>query len=208
MTTCYDIVLLPSKELAEKTIAASNATRPYDSYFLLEDGKFYPHVSLYMFQLEESAVAQVRSMMNEVAAVTPAMQLRAVAYVHSIGYTDIEYEKTDQLHALQNTVVENVNPIRSGDTPESHMELQVAANDRLKNLQQYGYSAIGEAFRPHITLTRLKEHDTGVLDLLREEPEAYSGRFDRIGLFEMGPHGTCVKQIDTWDLAELPTTQN
>ncbi|MBP6005281.1 hypothetical protein KA531_00005, partial [Candidatus Saccharibacteria bacterium] len=61
------------------------------------------------------------------------------------------------------------------------------------------YPAVGDLFRPHITLTRLKEHNPNVLELLQQDITTFNGVFDRLGLFEMGENGTCIRKI-----AEFP----
>lgn len=199
-----DVVLLPSKELADRAIEASQATSQYDSFFTLEIGKFYPHMSLYMFQLEEADIQNVEALLGEIAKYTSAVSAVATKYSlgegSGVGYVDPEYEVTEDLEKLQNAVIDAINPVRSGMRESDIAKMQDAKGLKLENLQKYGYPAVGDLFRPHITLTRLKEHNPEVLDLLPSDVETFSGVFDRIGLFEMGSNGTCVRQIAAWNL--------
>ena len=80
-------------------------------------------------------------------------------------------------------------------------KMQDAEGLKLENLQKYGYPAIGDLFRPHITLTRLEEHNPKVLDLLPQDISTFSGVFDRLGLFEMGENGTCIRKIAEFPLS-------
>lgn len=198
-----DIVLLPSAELAQKAIEASNQTKRFESFFTLEDGKYYPHMSLYMFQLDEADVPRVEEVLTRVAKETKVVHARATTYSlgtgFGVGYVDPEYEVTDALRSLQDRVIESVNPIRAGMRESDSRKMQDAEGLKLENLQKYGYPAIGSLFRPHITLTRLKEHNPDVLNLLPNNIDTFSGVFDRIGLFEMGENGTCIRKI-----AEFP----
>ena len=199
-----DVVLLPSVVLADKAFKASSLiTQKYDSFFTLEDGKYYPHMSLYMFQLNEVDIPKVEEILTGIAKDTQAVTASATTYSlgtgFGVGYVDPEYEVSEKLSSLQNRVIEAVNPIRAGMRESDVRKMQDAEGLRLENLQKYGYPAIGDLFRPHITLTRLKEHNPEVLELLPQDVSTFSGVFDRLGLFEMGENGTCIRKI-----AEFP----
>lgn len=199
-----DIVLLPSLELANKAIEASNAARQYENYFTLEDGKFYPHMSLYMFQLNEADIPKIEEVLSKIAKDFNIVSAKATTYSlgkgFGVGYVDPEYEVTDELSGLQNKVIEAVYPMRAGMRESDIKKMQDAEGLKLKNLEKYGYPAIGNLFRPHITLTRLKEHNPGVLDLLPQDISTFDGVFDRLGLFEMGENGTCIRKIAEFSL--------
>ncbi|MCA9347949.1 DUF1045 domain-containing protein [Candidatus Saccharibacteria bacterium] len=201
-----DIVLLPSLELENKVIEASKATNKYDSFFTLEIGRFYPHMSIYMFQLNDSDIPKVEEVLTKIAKDTGAINATATTYSlgtgFGVGYVDPEYKVTEELSNLQDNVVEVVNPIRAGMRESDVRKMQDAQGLKLENLQKYGYPAIGDLFRPHITLTRLKEHNPKVLELLPQDASTFSGEFDRLGLFEMGENGTCIRKI-----AEFPLTK-
>ncbi len=205
MSLPCDIVLLPSIELANKAIEASKATNKYESFFTLEDGKFYPHMSLYMFQLDETDISKVEEVLTRIANDTKVITAKATTYSlgtgFGVGYVDPEYEVTEGLSSLQDKVVEAVNPIRAGMRESDIKKMQDAEGIKLENLQKYGYPAIGELFRPHITLTRLKEHNPKVLELLPQDVTSFSGVFDRLGLFEMGENGTCIRKIAEFPLS-------
>jgi 2'-5' RNA ligase len=81
-------------------------------------------------------------------------------------------------------------------------KMQDATGIKLENLQKYGYPAVGKLFRPHITLTRLKEHNPKVLEVLPPKVDTFSGILDSIGLFEMGENGTCIRKIAQFPLSK------
>lgn len=199
-----DVVLLPSADLASKAIEASTATKQYDSFFTLEDGSFYAHMSLYMFQLNETDVSRVEEVLAKIAKDTNAISAKATSYRlgegFGVGYVDPEYEVTEELSGLQSRVIEAVNPILAGMRESDVRKMQDAEGLKLENLKRYGYPAVGDLFRPHITLTRLKEHNPKVLDLLPQDISTFSGVFDRLGLFEMGDNGTCIRKIAEFKL--------
>jgi len=113
-----DVVLLPNKVLAQKAISASRLLAANDSLFTLEIGKFYPHLSLYMFQLNEIDIPEVGASLHYIAKTIGVMQGKAISYSlgqgFGVGYIDPEYEVTEELRSLQNKVIEVINPVRAG----------------------------------------------------------------------------------------------
>lgn len=63
-----DIVLLPENSLAERAIAASQSLEQYGTLFTLKNGEYYPHASLYMFQLAVVDVDRVEAVIKKLAA--------------------------------------------------------------------------------------------------------------------------------------------
>lgn len=193
-----DIVLLPEEPLAEKAISASKKLAQFGGLFLLEDGKRYPHMSLYMFEINTDNIAKVEDALRQIAGRFSVVKAKADKYNlgqgYSIGYIDPEYAASDELHAIQDAVVEAVNPIRTGMRNKDVAKMEDATGVQLQNFQKYGYPSIGELFRPHITLTRFDDYKPEALEVLPDISE-FNGNFDRLGLFEMGDNGTCVRKI-------------
>jgi hypothetical protein len=154
--------------------------------------------------LNESDVSRVEEVLAEIAKYTKMISAKATTYSlgtgFGVGYVDPEYEVTNELSTLQNKVIAAVNPLRAGMRESDIRKMQDAEGIKLDNLQNYGYPAIGSLFRPHITLTRLKEHNPKVFELLPQDVSEFSGEFDRLGLFEMGENGTCVRKIADFSL--------
>jgi 2'-5' RNA ligase len=198
-----DVVLLPSDELAQKAIAASQSLAPFDPLFTLEIGAFYPHMSLYMFQLDEATVPEVEKALAEIAQSLQTIYATATKYTlgtgFGVGYVDPEYETSDELETLQDRVIQAINPLRAGMRESDKAKMQEAEGIKLANLQKYGYPAAYELFRPHVTLTRLAQHTPAALDVL-PDITTFSGAFTRLGLFEMGTNGTCIREIKTFEL--------
>jgi hypothetical protein len=198
-----DIVLLPNDELAQRAIKASQSLAEYDPLFTLEIGKFYPHMSLYMFQLNVDDIPKVESVLKTMAEKFHIIGASATKYSigegGAIGYVDPEYAVTDELVRFQDQVIEAINPIRSGMRENDKAKMLDATGTKLENLQKYGYVSVGELFRPHITLSRLKTYVPEVVEKL-PDIKTFDGTYVRLGLFEMGDNGTCVREIKTFDL--------
>lgn len=194
-----NVVLLPDDTLASRAVIASQKLASNGALFTLEPGKFYPHVSLYMVQLKAVDLEQVKEALAALAAKTSTFDLTATNFKQLKGFFDAEYDKTEQLSGLQAEVVKTLNPLRDGMRQKDRERMQEATGEALLNYQQYGWASIGSLYRPHLTLTRFTDEETAP-----DTPaaiETFSGAFPKIGLFEMGDNGTCVRLIAEFDLS-------
>ncbi|HSW74936.1 MAG TPA: DUF1045 domain-containing protein [Candidatus Saccharimonadales bacterium] len=199
-----DIALLPDEEQSNTALQASQALGIQGGLFTLDDQHFYAHVSLYMFQMNVSDQNACITALQQIARHTGAQQLAQNGYHyqssgHYKGYVDIAFAKTKETSSLQAQVVATFNNLRADMREKDTHEMTNATGLALENFQKYGYPAIGELFRPHITLTKFPveiEPDLSILPPVT----AFSGEFARIGLFERGPSGTCIRKIAEFSL--------
>jgi 2'-5' RNA ligase len=194
-----DIVILPSPAISALAIKVSSGLHQFGTLSVLEEGKIFPHASLYMCQLKTADLPKVESILTGIAARHSLKILEAAEYAQENRYIDIEYMRIQDLDQLQEQVLEFINPVRDGLRPQDEARLKTAKGQDLENLKKYGYRGVGEAFRPHLTLARFvleQELDTSTLPQVSE----FSGSFTHLGLFEMGPNGTCVRRIATFAL--------
>lgn len=199
-----NIVLLPNEGQAQHAIQASRLLAPQGTMFTLDDQSFYAHNSLYMFQMSTTSQEQCITALQELAAETAVQRLAQDGYFyqdagHGKGYVEISFAKNESVVSLQERVIELFNTLRSGMRESDKNKMIDATGVKLENLQKYGYPSIGELFRPHMTLTKFPveiEPDLSVLP----NASIFTGTFTRIGLFEMGPNGTCIRKIAAFDL--------
>ena len=91
--------------------------------------------------------------------------------------------------------VEAINPLRAGMMDYEASLINQTAAPPHENLKRYGFRAIGELFRPHITLTRFSGNHA-VATAALPAPGMLSGDFPRLGLFEDDDNGACIRKID------------
>lgn len=194
-----DIVLLPDPKLAHKAIAASERLECLGSHFVLEDGKYFPHASLYMARLRLADLPKAEAILRQIASQVSAAVWVARQYDFARGYVVVDYDITPQTCELQQQVIAAINPLRDGILAKDRERLKEATGVALHNYQAYGYKYIGELFHPHITLARFDDDQDEARGLLPELAE-FNGRFDRIGLFELGKDNTCIRRLAAFDL--------
>jgi hypothetical protein len=207
----YDVVLLPPVRINDLSIATSvRLGEAIEAEFALSDS-IYPHISLYMANLTPENLEKAKSQLKEAAMQSSALSLEGQRFVTSPeGMCEIFYQKPPELIALQEKVVDTLNPLRTGmrefDPVGRKLAeyIQVAPKEARDNLQQYGYDEIGSFFNPHITLTRFKQRDSSpeTTGFHFPAPQDFNALYTTLALCEMGDHGTCVKVIDTWELRQ------
>ena len=205
-TVPCDVVLLPGQDQTERAVRASQTLASQGSLFTLDNQHFYAHASLYMFQMSIASQGACVAVLETLARQTPVQRLRQDGYFyqdagHGKGYVDVTFVRNADVDALQGRTIAAFNRLRAGMREKDKQKMTEATGLRLKNLQEYGYPAVGELFRPHVTLTKFPieiEPDLSVL------PSAtiFDGTFTRLGLFEMGDNGTCVRKIAEFNLLE------
>lgn len=189
-----DIVLLPSKKLAQQATATSQTLEQHGTLFTLEEGKYYPHVSLYMTQLKVADLAIITTLLAQIASQTTVFNLTATRYDQAHGFIDAEYQRNQKIDALQQAVITAINPLRDGMREKDKARMLEATGLALENFRRYGYKYVGDFFRPHMSLTKFSNQLS--FDTTQLPPVSYfSGTFDSLGLFEMGNHGTCIRKL-------------
>jgi len=195
----YDVVLVPETRIAEQAIQLSTKLAECDSYFTLDGKTYFPHLSLYMLQLNEAGLSKALDFLKDVASKTKAVKATAHDYHYENDYLDVEYPRTEDFSELQKIILEGLNPIRDGLREREKVRLQTATGAERENILSYGYRSIGEQFYPHLTFTHFKSNQEAVLTTLPSK-ETFIGIFPTLGLYEMGDHGTCVREVMTWPL--------
>ncbi len=196
----YDVVLLPNESLSRSALKASATLSSLESLFTLDNINFYAHASLYMLQLESDVLELVTDKLAAIARAASPISMQATNYVQSDLFIDVGYAQKDTFEKLKMDVISALNPIRSDMRAKDKERMKTATGVALENYRKYGYKYVGELSRPHITFTRFDSDRPTAINLL-PDVTTFSGVFDRLGLFEMGDNGTCIRKITEWKLA-------
>ncbi len=195
----YDVVLLPEAGLNENAIKLSKKLEPLGVRFTLSHETFVPHISLYMLQLNEIGLEKTLDLLGTIASETNTIQMIAHEYHYESEYLDVEYVKSPEIVALQEKVIEILNPIRDGLREKDKVRLTTTTGETLSNVMKYGYRSVGNLFSPHLTFTRFKTEQEKILNSLPPK-ETFNGNYPLLGIYEWGENGTCIKEVNTWKL--------
>lgn len=195
----YDIVITPTKDLGDKAINQSQKLEQLGTHFTLKYGEYFPHSSLFMLQLDSENLQSVLDAIQAIANKTQTLDVTATNYDQKMQYFDVEYAATPQLRQLQDETITACNPLRVGTRPKVLERMKDAEGLKLKNFEMFGYDAVGELYRPHITFTRFtRDQDIDRLDM--PALDTFNGQFTKLCMFEMGDNGTCIREVASFEL--------
>ena len=193
--------MIPDEDTVSNAILLSEQLSESETYFTLKEGEYYPHASLYMVQLDMSKIDEINERLSNVATNTSKIILNPREYHQQWGYMDVEYEREAHSDKLQMDVVHALNPIRDGLRQKDIDRLPEAVGIERENILTYGYRSVGEKFAPHITITRFADRKDIDLTTL-PDVSTFKATFSKIGIFEMGENGTCIRKIAEFDFRQ------
>lgn len=194
----YDIVLVPEKRLSDEAIKLSQKLKAYGTHFTLDNNSFFPHVSLYMLQLNNDNLDEVARILEKIAGGSVVIEATTNRYHYENEYVDIEYVRTKEFSELQDRIIKKLNPVRDGLRDIDEKRLESVGGEEKENIQKYGYRSVGNQFHPHLTFTRFSSDQQDVLQILPSQT-IFNGKYEAIGLYEMGDNGTCVREVKQWN---------
>lgn len=195
MNQRYNIATIPPDEVGNRAIRMSEKIAEYGSFFVLDGEALHPHISLYHIGFDAKDIPEVIVRVSDALAGIKPFDLKQGPYrAGNSGWIDVGYEKDAAIIDLHASVIAAAKELRAEKGKEMERDdWEGLSEARRQNLLFCGWSEAFDLFAPHLTFSRLKESDEGILDRLPADD--FSFLVDRIGLFELGEHGVCTKLI-------------
>lgn len=211
-----NVALLPDPGLAGKlAVLSSEFAGRYPALVRLGDAgprlTLAPHLTLYQVPVPLTALAQLHAGLSEIAAAGRSAELSCERFAYNKGEDSLEAqtEITGDLISLQQAVIALANPIRAGrllerDPAGNRVEDLLRRDDMVgRNIRHTGYAEAGALFRPHYTLNWFVPGAVGDEDADAMErdvdPAALAGRCTALGMFALGPNGTCPQLLARYE---------
>jgi 2'-5' RNA ligase len=193
-----DVVLLPSEEMVDKTIAANKELqKQYADKIVLDKESCLPHISLAMGCIDERDIADIEKILQTIAKQSSLGQLSAIG-IHtsenSAGeqVSVLQIEKTEALQSLHEEVMRRLEPYFHYDVRvDMVLSPPMASESTLAWIKNYPEKSSFEKFFPHITIGYGEINDYSF-------PTEFT--VSKLALCHLGNHCTCRK-ILAW--AEL-----
>jgi hypothetical protein len=209
-----NLALIPETELASRHITLSrHMAARYRSLIQLNGVTprvaFTPHITLYQVPVQARDLPGLHAALRDVAAKAPQPWLSATEYRSNQdeGSFEVRYAPAAGLMQLQDDTIAVVNPAR-GDLLLERDPAGRPLSDRIgepgqagDNIRRTGFDAVGDPaqgglFYPHVTLNWF-ELGTSVELNATDWPSLshFNGRFVALGIFLLGPYGTCAQRL-------------
>jgi len=193
-----DVVLLPSEEMADKTIAANRELqKQYADKIILDKENCLPHISLAMGCIDERDIADIEKVLQTSANQSSLGQLSAIG-IHtsenSAGeqVSVLQIERTEALQSLHEEVMRRLAPYFNYDvTADMVLSPPMASESTLAWIKSYPEKSSFEKFFPHITIGYGEINDYSF-------PIEFA--VSKLALCHLGNHCTCRKILASAEL--------
>jgi hypothetical protein len=213
------LALIPEKSLADRHVALSKQMATQYPALITLTGvtarlAFTPHLTIYQFALKVKDLDRMCGALAKVALSAPfalaAMEYRANA---NEGSFEVRYEGVSRLMQFQSEVLAVANPLRDNLLVELNpagrrfSELIQQSGAIGDNIRRTGFDAVGDpaqggTFGPHVTINWFRPGASVRMNVPDWPPISdFNGQFGALGLFVLGPYGTCIQRLASIDLA-------
>ena len=186
-----DFVLLPvDQEVEDIVFLNKNLSQPANHQIILSRTGNQPHLSLLMGGLPVAGLPEAEEKLHALARSFESFYLKINKTVLRNDCVSLNVEKNQKLQLLHQTLIKEFYDLKKTDiTGEMFVADSVISNGSIKYINSYWQQNIQEDFWPHITL------GYGKLGENARIPGVIG--FDKIGLYHLGNHCTCSKNIFT-----------
>jgi hypothetical protein len=201
----FDVVILPSKDVANHAIDLSSQLQGYGAKFVLGKRRYIPHISLYHIPVSPENFSDFATALKSVAAKHSGGELK----LQKLDLPVIQTDKPDWLKSFHRAVVDNsleyFNWKHGAEETWNTDYLPAHLKDRARsNLKKYGSPLVGSVFRPHITLTSFEQKSViSEIPPLKVEPLSFP--VNAITICELGPSHSCQRIVKTFQLGSEMT---
>lgn len=191
-------VLMIPDHVASDVIALSKSLGEHnDAHFVLDGKDYYPHITLYSPEYPTHNLNEVFNRVQNIATNQKSIQCAIGDIRTGEGFISLEVELTKELNGLHTEVVAALNPLREDHVREKYVtDYQIQFSDeKIENIKKFGYPNSMSLYRPHLTVIRLKDKEKAEALALHIDFSKMRFVADKIGVYEMGEHGTCRKLL-------------
>ncbi|MFL6123749.1 2'-5' RNA ligase family protein [Actinophytocola sp.] len=198
-TTLLNVAVAPPAPVVGAVVEMSRELAGRGGLFELDNHSRHPHLTLYMARFDIGNLDEIRARLRDaVRGVRPFRVVHCGYHVTPGNYHEISYTRDETLCGVHEKITNALRGRRySPGRPvvEDYFGEYSAAQQA--NARDVGYDLAGELYRPHITLTRVKEGVTAEPLAVRAD---LSFTASTVGLFEADRLGAARRLIESLEL--------
>lgn len=189
------------REVAQAAInLSSDISENHETFFTLDGVQVFPHITIYSPEYPVSNLDKVISAVGEVAESVKQIEFTVKAITVYQDFITVSLEVSPAIQEIHEKVVNKLNSLRGGKIKEKYQQGPYSPEQQ-ENIRKYGYPNVLDLYHPHITITRLK--DVGAVKEIANNLKWEASKFiiDKIAVYKMGQHGTCVELVKGFNLS-------
>jgi 2'-5' RNA ligase len=199
-----NIALKPPKFVSEAAIAMSRELRKkFESHFVLDGSQVLPHITIYSPEFPSENLEKILKAVGSAVAGEKKLKLREERFETEEGFIGVKFFLTDEGRRFHERIVAALSPLRGEHLRPKYETAEYAKKtspEKMENIRKYGYGNVMNLYRPHLTITRIKDESRAeaiIQDLKWPVVEFEAGE---VGVFRMGDHGTCREPVKIFEL--------
>lgn len=199
-------IFIPDENFQKQVLAlAVKVFKDKEEIFHIDNKDYFVHLTIYS---PEYPLANVRKVIVEVGKIAKGARKFELTFGNFVwvgGYVGINFRKTEGVTGIHNKILKKLNPLREGRLREKYPELikkGIYPPEQVKLINEYGYDKVLDFYEPHLTLGRFVNDEDArkASEELKNLVKLDKVLITKIGVSEMGPSGTCIKIIKTFNL--------
>jgi|SRR5579872_1234300 len=188
----------PDQVLDQAVLLSRQIASENDAYFILNQRDYLGHITIYSPEYAEEQTDNVIKALEELSKSFQPINFKFLKLASRQGYIGIEYKRTSEIQDVHEKLVNTLNPLRQGLVRDKYKNQDYKMNfskEQIDNIEQYGYPDAMKLYKPHLTITRLKNEDVAktITTGLNQNFEDFT--VNKIGIYKMGEHGTATALI-------------
>ncbi|HBB76445.1 MAG: hypothetical protein A2186_04405 [Candidatus Levybacteria bacterium RIFOXYA1_FULL_41_10] len=198
-----NIAILPPKDVRDKAVDLSRKlAQQISTEFALEDGKFYPHITIYQATYPKKNFEKILRRVSDFAKHLSKFEVKQEKVRANNGFVSWDSQKDPYLFDLQKRIIAWANPLREDLIPPFLKNLDWGLKKDKDDVRNFGSMFIGPRYRPHITITRAKTPEDSLIaeEMLENTPEL-NFLANKIIIGNVGDHGTVNEILEEFNLS-------
>ncbi len=193
----------PPDKVAEHAFALSEQISTLsEPHYILNAKDRLPHLTIYSPEYPIESRDGILEVVDKIVQNVAPITMRVTDIRASRGWVVVNVENSQEIHELHTKIVKALNPLREDTTATRHndVDLTQLSPEQLENVQTYGSKSLMNLYKPHLTLIRFKDHEAAERIAKSIQWKIPVFTINKIGVFTMADHGTCVAPIKIFNL--------
>jgi len=193
----FNIALRVENAFARDAIHLSeDLSKKGETFFVLDDKDFIPHITVFQGQIPEEYKDHLLRGFDTLGGCFVGGDLSYTKVSTVKGFVGLSVDQPQWLKDLHRQALVLIASECEIQPQEKFLPGGEEFDEGLlPNVEKYGSPFAGDAYDPHVTLTRFKKEDVVEKNIKALKVPNTKLTIKKIGLYEMGDHGTCRKVI-------------
>ncbi len=174
--------------------------------YVLDGRNIHPHITIYSPEFPSRNLDRLLAEIESVVKRNSEFSVTFDDPVTEDSYIVVKLKDSPDHKALHMDVLTAANPLREGVLRKKYMDEELLAgldHNARRNISKYGYDKVRDNYPRHISIIKYSENETAEKQISSLEWGIREMKVQNIGVFEMGPFGTCTKLVSSFHLKSV-----